>query len=789
MPPTTQQSKIASRIDKAFKQTSHHRAKRQQHQLRDSDDEAEDVIEWGQRLDDFGAPDARASGGSATPSTRRVTRGSGMTNKDLYKSVIINGTEYCLGQAVQVKSSSDAPYLAIIYKLWENELGRKQVVARWLLRKSEIFLNKKMNEVHAEPGEVFYSNADDLITPDQILASLDVLSHAAYQAKLAAPAAKKGAKSTDVTRFCRRYFNEQSAFTGELDWDSFYGTNRILDPVIDAEMFKKHAKKKPMGKEAAAQAGRARVQARRGRPPAAPTPRAAKRIRSRVSDDEGNDPSVTVASDDDNNDSGVGSEVDQDDFKPAKRGPRKQAAMPRTPARARRASSAASLVRASTPATAPKRKMRLQDIQPAAVSATILRRASRMSRQALVAAPDGATIYEVARQRLHVSAVPDTLPCREDEFAEIYGHLYNTIEERNSMCMYISGVPGTGKTATVHEVIRTLQENAEEGDLPDFQYVELNGMKMVEPAQAYTQLWQAIAGEKVTPKHASQLLDKHFSTPSPRRHTYVVLMDELDLLVTKSQSIMYNFFDWPHRPHAKLVVVAIANTMDLPERMLNHKVSSRLGLTRINFQPYSHQQLMTIVQSRLEGCAAFDVDAIELCARKISAVSGDARRALDVCRRAVEIVEAEWTKGDVQAGAKRPRQGPDSGHGLVTMMVIDRAVKEMYASGNIAFIQNASLQQKVFLVSLRAAIRKAGIPEVSLGDVAFVHRQLCQLHELAIPSYDQLAKICSQLGATRCILAESSILDVHQLVRLAIAEDDITVALRPDPLFQKIATS
>ncbi|KAJ2333205.1 Origin recognition complex, subunit 1 [Coemansia sp. RSA 2681] len=123
------------------------------------------------------------------------------------------------------------------------------------------------------------------------------------------------------------------------------------------------------------------------------------------------------------------------------------------------------------------------------------------------------------------------------------------------------------------------------------------------------------------------------------------------------------------------------------------------------------------------------------------------------------------------------------------MMVIDRAVKEMYASGNVAFIQSASLQRKVFLLLLRAAIRKAGIPEVSLGDVAFVRCQLCQLHELAIPPYDHVARICSQLGATRCILTEPGMLDVHQQVCLNIAEDDITVALRPDPFFQKIATS
>lgn len=54
--------------------------------------------------------------------------------------------------------------------------------------------------------------------------------------------------------------------------------------------------------------------------------------------------------------------------------------------------------------------------------------------------------------------------------------------------MYISGVPGTGKTATVHEVIRCLQQAAEDDDLPSFQFVEINGMKLTDPHQAYVQM-------------------------------------------------------------------------------------------------------------------------------------------------------------------------------------------------------------------------------------------------------------------------------------------------------------
>ena len=36
--------------------------------------------------------------------------------------------------------------------------------------------------------------------------------------------------------------------------------------------------------------------------------------------------------------------------------------------------------------------------------------------------------------------------------------------------------------------------------------------------------------------------------------------------------------------------------------------------------------------------------AIQLCARRVAAMSGDVRKALNVCRRAVEMVESEQRK-------------------------------------------------------------------------------------------------------------------------------------------------
>jgi origin recognition complex subunit 1 len=55
-------------------------------------------------------------------------------------------------------------------------------------------------------------------------------------------------------------------------------------------------------------------------------------------------------------------------------------------------------------------------------------------------------------------------------------------------CMYISGVPGTGKTATVRQVVTTLREEYDAGELPYFKFIEINGMRLTEPHQIYVQI-------------------------------------------------------------------------------------------------------------------------------------------------------------------------------------------------------------------------------------------------------------------------------------------------------------
>jgi origin recognition complex subunit 1 len=51
--------------------------------------------------------------------------------------------------------------------------------------------------------------------------------------------------------------------------------------------------------------------------------------------------------------------------------------------------------------------------------------------------------------------------------------------------MYISGVPGTGKTATVYEVKRKLESI---NKYPPFDFIEINGLRLSDPFQIYVQI-------------------------------------------------------------------------------------------------------------------------------------------------------------------------------------------------------------------------------------------------------------------------------------------------------------
>ena len=255
-----------------------------------------------------------------------------------------------------------------------------------------------------------------------------------------------------------------------------------------------------------------------------------------------------------------------------------------------------------------------------------------------------------------------------------------------------------------------------------------------------------------------KLLDARFAKVAPNRVSTIFLVDELDMLCNRKQSVLYNIFDWSSKPQGKLIVIAIANTVDLPERVMISRVSSRLGLTRLVFQPYNQGQLQIIVTGRLEGLEVFQDDAIQLVARKVAGVSGDARRALDICRRASEIAEAHGFK-------------------MIGMDHVTMAYKEMFSCPKIMAIKSCTKYEQLLLKVMVAEFRRTGIEETTVNAV-FREMSIClRMEGLETLSLPGTMAMVAGLASTRLLLSEHMKNGLTTKLMLNVATDDINLAL------------
>lgn len=212
---------------------------------------------------------------------------------------------------------------------------------------------------------------------------------------------------------------------------------------------------------------------------------------------------------------------------------------------------------------------------------------------------------------------------------------------------------------------------------------------------------------------------------------------------------------------------------------------------------------MRIIQSRLEGVPGniVDPDAIQFASRKVAAVSGDARRALDICRRAVELAEAE-APSDPTTPSKRDPQTQPKGLGRVTIATIKKAINEATSNPIQQHLRSLPLMSKLVMAALLLRIRRTGLGETTFGETLDeIHRaslrapaalpgvaavlsnglkgtQLGGQRPMTRPGHIHTAAL--ELVAAGLINLEAQRAERSSKLRLSIADDEVKMALRDD---------
>ncbi|XP_028376092.1 cell division control protein 6 homolog isoform X2 [Phyllostomus discolor] len=400
------------------------------------------------------------------------------------------------------------------------------------------------------------------------------------------------------------------------------------------------------------------------------------------------------------------------------------------------------------------------------------------------------TCYQQAKLVLN-TAVPDRLPAREKEMDAIRSFLREHICGGKAGSLYLSGAPGTGKTACLSRILQDLKK-----ELKGFKTVVLNCMSLRSAQAVFPAIAQEICqdgGSRPAGKDVMRKLENHLT--AGKGPMVVLVLDEVDQLDSKGQDVLYTLFEWPWLKDSRLVLIGIANTLDLTDRILPRlQAREKCKPQLLNFPPYTKNQIAAILQDRLNQVCReqiLDSAAIQFCARKVSALSGDVRKALDVCRRAIEIVESDVKSQTILKPLSECKSPSES---LVPKRVslshISRVISEV-DENRMALVQEGAqdsfpLQQKILVCSLLLLTRRLKSKEVALGKLYEAYCNVCRKQQVAAVDQSECLSL-SELLEARCILELKKNKETRfTKVSLKIEEKEIEHALKDKTLVGNI---
>ena len=376
------------------------------------------------------------------------------------------------------------------------------------------------------------------------------------------------------------------------------------------------------------------------------------------------------------------------------------------------------------------------------------------------------------RDALEPSFVPYELPHRDKEIQKIAELTACALMGDAPPSFVCYGMTGTGKTATIRYVSQKLGHHTIENK-PWWIYINCNVVST--PYRILAHIYNTISGrEKIPPtglpkdvifKKLLGLLEQKVGNS-----ICFLVLDEIDRLIENKKGgneILYDLTRLNENlDYCRTSLIGISNKLKFREN-LDPRVLSSLGEEPpIVFNPYNATQLGDILEDR--GKIAFyegvlEEGVIQLCAGLAAKEDGDARKALQLLRKAGELAQRAQNK-------------------VITTKHVYEAQNDLEKDHVIEFILGMPLQAQLTLTAIYLLSKFPESLEIIIsGDVYEVYAELCVI----IPGIRKLTErrisdFINDLALAGIISAPVKSMGYHG--RTKIIRLDIDMALLKDIL-------
>ncbi|KAJ3675749.1 hypothetical protein LUZ60_004791 [Juncus effusus] len=364
---------------------------------------------------------------------------------------------------------------------------------------------------------------------------------------------------------------------------------------------------------------------------------------------------------------------------------------------------------------------------------------------------------KAVKEALHIGTIPSSVACREEEQNKIFDFCRGLIEKERAGSLYVCGCPGTGKTLSMGKIKTKLTTWSKEMGFEEPDALSINCTSLSNTSEIFNKILENFPCQKKT-----------------RNNVSLVIVDEMDYLITKDRSVLHDLFMLTTFPFSNCILIGIANAIDLAHRFLPKLESLNCKPLVITFRAYSKDQISEIIQQRLKvlGYDVFDPLALNLCAMKVSAATGDMRKALGLCRSAVELLETEIRDSSQHTAFY-----------MVTSYHMHSALNKAFEPKVVDTILSLPQQQQIILCALvnQFGSRKKGC---TIGELSKAYVEICKSSQIPAVGIIEFTNLCRGLSDQGLLKLGNSKDDKLRRVTSCIDARDINFAFKGNRFFE-----